>query len=132
MAAALNIPGIKDAEFEASAAVDGDALVVRMWGNADLRVNGPLGPFLDSVDDEVRRHKLGEVVADLRELVFMNSSCLKEMVRWIVHIEERGGGPYRVRFLSDPAAQWQTRNLEALRSFAPSLVSIDVAAPAKS
>jgi hypothetical protein len=127
---ALDIPGIKDTEFEASAAVDGDALVFRMWGNADLRVNGPLGPFLDSVDHEARRRSAREVVADLRELVFMNSACLKEFVRWVAHVEERGGGAYYIRFLSDPTAQWQTRSLQALRAFAPSLISIEADVPA--
>ena len=64
----VEIPGIKDAEFEATAAVDGGSLVMRLWGNADLRVNGPLGPFLDQVDDQARRNHMGEVVADFREL----------------------------------------------------------------
>jgi hypothetical protein len=124
---AIDIPGIKDTEFEASAALDGAALVFRMWGNADLRVNGPLGPFLDSIDHEARRQNVSEVVADLRELVFMNSSCLKEFVRWVAHVEEKGASPYHIRFLSDPAAQWQTRSLQALRAFAPNLVTIEIA-----
>ena len=123
---AVNIPGIKDAEFEATAAVDGQALTVRLWGDADLRVSGPLGPFLDCVDEEARSHHLAEVVADFRELVFMNSSCLKEFVRWIARVEERPDNPYRIRFLSDPGAQWQARSLQALRAFAPNLVSIDI------
>lgn len=125
---AADIPGIKDTEFRASAGLDGDALVMRLWGNADLRVSGPLGPFLDSVDEEARRRQLGEVVADFRELVFMNSSCLKEFVRWISGVEERAADRYRIRFLSDPAAQWQTRSLQALRAFAPRLVSIEAPA----
>src|SRR3954464_13502939 len=101
--ATIQLPAIKDTEFEATASIDGDALVFRMWGNADLKVNGPLGPFLDSVDDETRRNKLHELVADLGELVFMNSSCLREFVRWVAHVEEHAGS-YRIRFLSDPAA----------------------------
>jgi hypothetical protein len=120
------IPGIKDTEFEATASVDGQSLVMKLWGNADLRVNGPLGPFLDSVDDEATRNRMGEVVADFRELVFMNSSCLKEFVRWIAQVEERAQH-YRIRFLSDPQAQWQSRSLQALRAFAPDLVTIEVA-----
>lgn len=120
------IPGIKDSEFEATAAVDGGSLVMRLWGNADLRVNGPLGPFLDQVDDQARRNHMGEVVADFRELVFMNSSCLKEFVRWIAQVEERADH-YRIRFLSDPDAQWQSRSLQALRAFAPNLVTIEIA-----
>ena len=123
----VEIPGIKDAEFEATAAVDGGSLVMRLWGNADLRVNGPLGPFLDQVDDQARRNHMGEVVADFRELVFMNSSCLKEFVRWIALVEERPAEHYRIRFLSAPDAQWQSRSLQALRAFAPNLVTIEIA-----
>jgi len=127
---ALDITRIKETEFEASAVLDGNALVFRMWGNADLRISGPLGPFLDSVDHEARRQKVSEVVADLRELVFMNSSCLKEFVRWVAHVEDKGAGtrPYQIRFLSDPTAQWQTRSLQALRAFAPDLISIEIPA----
>jgi hypothetical protein len=128
--ATVQIPGIKDTEFEATAAVDGQSLVMKLWGNADLRVNGPLGPFLDSVDDEASRNHMGEVVADFRELVFMNSSCLKEFVRWIAQVEERDedrGVRYKIRFLSDPDAQWQSRSLQALRAFAPGLVTIELA-----
>jgi hypothetical protein len=124
--ASAQIPGIKDTEFEATAAIDGQSLVMRLTGNADLRVNGPLGPFLDSVDDEARRQHTGEVVADFRDLEFMNSSCLKEFVRWIAQVEERPDH-YRIRFLSDPAAHWQSRSLQALRAFAPDLVTIEVA-----
>jgi hypothetical protein len=120
-----DLPRIKDTEFEATASIDGDALVFRMWGNADLRATGPLGPFLDSVDNEAQRHKLGEVVADFRELVFMNSSCLKEFVRWVAQVDERAGASYRIRFLADPDAQWQTRSLQALRAFAPHLISVE-------
>jgi hypothetical protein len=126
MTAGVQITGIKDTEFEATATVDGPALVMRLWGNADLRVNAPLGPFLDSVDDEAKRNHMGEVVADFRELVFMNSSCLKEFVRWIAQVDERTDNHYRIRFLSDPSAQWQSRSLQALRAFAPSLVTIEV------
>ena len=69
----------------------------------------------------------GEVVADFRELVFMNSSCLKEFVRWIAQVEERPEEHYRIRFLSAPDAQWQSRSLQALRAFAPNLVTIEIA-----
>ena len=121
-----NIAAIKGAEFEASALVEGDAIVVRLWGDADLRVNDALGPFLKSVDEEARKSGLGEVVADFRELVFMNSSCLKEFVEWISRVEDRRATTaYRIRFLSDPTMHWQARSLHALRSFAPDLVEIE-------
>ena len=121
--AAVQITGIKDTEFEATAAVDGHALVMRLWGHADLRVNAPLGPFLDSIDDEARRGHMGEVVADFRELAFMNSSCLKEFVRWIAQVDERAQR-YRIRFLCDDGKLWQRKSLGALAMFAQDLVTI--------
>ena len=45
--------------------------------------------------------------------------------RIIAHVEEKGSIPYQIRFLSDPTAQWQARSLQALRAFAPSLISIE-------
>ena len=121
-----NIAAIKQGEFEASAVVEGNAILVRLWGDADLRVNGALGPFLASVDEEARKSGLGEVVADFRELVFMNSSCLKEFVEWISRVEDRPATDgYRIRFLSDPTMHWQARSLHALRSFAPDRVHIE-------
>ena len=121
-----NIAAIKEPEFEASAVVEGDAIVMRLWGDADLRVNDALGPFLASVDEEARKNRLGEVVADFRELVFMNSSCLKEFVEWISRVEDRrANASYRICFLSDPTMHWQARSLHALRSFAPDLVRIE-------
>src|SRR6185503_877581 len=119
----VEIPGIKDTEFEATAAVDGGSLVMRLWGNADLRVNGPLGPFLDQVDDQARRNHMGEVVADFRELVFMNSSCLKEFVRWMAQVEGRAEH-YGGRFVGGRDGQWQSRSLQGVRAFAPNLVTI--------
>jgi hypothetical protein len=124
----VQIPGIKADEFEATATIDGPALVMKLSGNADLRVNAPIGPFLDAVDDQARRNRTGEVIADFRELAFMNSSCLKEFVRWIAHVDERPEHHYRIRFLSDPATPWQWRSLQALRAFAPDLVTIEIAA----
>ena len=120
-----NIAAIKDAEFEASAVIEGNAIIMRLWGDADLRVNGALGPFLASVDEEACRSGLGEVVADFRELVFMNSSCIKGFVHWLGTVQEREEAKqHRIRFLSDPAAHWQSRSLQALSAFAPKIVTV--------
>jgi hypothetical protein len=125
----LNIPGIKDAEFEATAVAEAGSIMMRLWGNADLRVNQALGSFLESIDQEARKQAVGEVVTDVRELVFMNSSCLKEFLRWIAQIEERGDAAYRIRFISDATIQWQARSLHALHAFAPNLVTVELVPP---
>ena len=44
------IPGIKDTEFEATAAVDGGSLVMRLWGNADLPFASGFDPYRHSAE----------------------------------------------------------------------------------
>ena len=123
----MEIAPIKDSEFEASATSTSKSLSLRFWGNADLRVNTAIGTFLDGVDREALKLRAADVVVDFRELVFMNSSCLKEFVRWIGRVSDRDAPQqYRIRFLRDPAAHWQSRSLQALSVFAPRIVLVEV------
>ena len=117
---------IEDAEFAARSELDGARLRLHLWGNADMRAKGPLDTFLGAVDTRAVADATEEVVVDLRELVFMNSSCLKAMVTWLGKVQERPPTQrYRVRFLKEPAAHWQVRSLHALVAFAPDIVQVE-------
>lgn len=117
---------IEDTEFAAHSELDGARLRLHLWGNADMRAKDPLDRFLLAVDDRALANAAEEVVVDLRELVFMNSSCLKAVVTWLGRIQDRGvSHRYRVRFLREPAAHWQVRSLNALEAFAPEIVRVE-------
>ena len=125
----MSVPAVTpivDNEFVARSEVDGPRVRLHLWGNADMRAKDHLDRFLAAVDDRAVADATEEVVVDLRELVFMNSSCLKAVVTWLGRIQDRAAPQrYRVKFLKEPAAHWQVRSLHALAAFAPEIVRVE-------
>jgi hypothetical protein len=122
----LSVPAVQDDEFRAHATLEGKRLELHLWGNADLRVKDKLDGFLAAADTQAMLHELPEVIADLRQLAFMNSSCIKALVTWLSGVQERSPAEqYRIRFLRDPDARWQSRSLQFLVAFAPKLITIE-------
>src|SRR5262245_9803906 len=99
----MSVPAVKpieDPEFVARGELDGARRRLHLWGKADMRANDPLDKCLGAVDDRALADAAEEVVVDLRELVFMNSSCLKAVVTWLGRVQDRPTAQrYRVRFL---------------------------------
>ena len=96
-------------------------------GTADLNVKTQLDRFIASVHEEALRVSAEEVMVDLRQLEFMNSSCLKTFVWWITVVQDLAPGTgYRITFLSNPSMYWQRRSLHALACLATNLVSVQV------
>ena len=121
----LKVSPTDDVEFAANSSVEGSRLNLYVRGNADLRAKSRLDTFLQAADDQAQSMNAEEVVVDFRELVFMNSSCIKGFVHWLGTVQEREEAKqYRIRFLSDPAAHWQSRSLQALSAFAPKIVTV--------
>jgi hypothetical protein len=126
MTAAMEVPRIATAELVAEASQAGDLVTVQMKGSADTRCYEALDGLLRRVHDEVLRLGTPEVVVDLRELEFMNSSCLKAFVSWLSNLTEvEAARQYRICFRSDDDKHWQRRSLSALACFAVGLVRID-------
>jgi hypothetical protein len=127
MTRASSVQPVQDVEFSAEADGSGRVFNLKMAGTADLNVKVQLDRFIGSVHDEALRVSAEEVVVDLRQLEFMNSSCLKTFVWWIGAVQEMAAGTgYRITFLSSPAMYWQRRSLHALACLASSLVTIKV------
>jgi hypothetical protein len=119
-------PSGREGEFEARSEIDGARVTLHLLGNADLLAKDRLAAFLGAADDEAVAAAVPEVVADLRELAFMNSSCLKTLVAWIGKVQDRPAPErYLIRFLKEPAAHWQTRSLDVLATLAPGIVHVE-------
>ncbi len=126
---ALSVQPIETADFSAGASYEGGRVVVRLKGNADVRVMFRLEALVKVLEAEIERVGTKEVLVDLRELEFMNSSCFKCFVSWLGNVQEYPAErQYAFRFLSDPNKHWQQRSLNALSCFAASLVQIEQAA----
>ncbi len=121
----LAISPVRESDFSASAQVDGASLQTAITGNADLNVKERLDEFLLSIHHHAVTNSIGEVTVDVRNLEFINSSCLKAFVTWISSVQAQPTEKqYRIVFLSSPRLHWQRRSLHALSCFANDLVSI--------
>jgi hypothetical protein len=124
----VNAPiDVKIGDLIASAAVAGEVLTVTLRGTADSQAEAALGELLGRVHAESQRSGAREVAVDMRALEFMNSSCFKAFITWIVAVrrlpvEER----YKITFLSSSALHWQKRSLHALHYFGGDLVRVEV------
>jgi len=116
---------VEDIDFTAKVESGSPTLIVTLVGNADLNVKSELDRFMSAVHEEARRIGAREVVVDVKQLEFMNSSCLKSFVWWISSVHDLAAAhQYRITFVSSPAMYWQRRSLTALAGLANDLVSI--------
>jgi hypothetical protein len=122
----VDITDVKIEGCEAKASCDGSILSVQMLGNWDMSGIGPLGAFLTSLQSEVIRLHLPEVVVHFDRVEFMNSSCFKSFVKWVSSLRQlEADKRYKIKFRTNTSLQWQRRSLEALRCFAKTHVTID-------
>jgi len=120
------IPSIHADDLHAEATVGERTVGVRLVGSADTRSMKPLDAMLDRVHAAALERSAPEVVVDLRQCDFINSSCLKSFVVWLNRIQDLPTEQqYKIRFLSDDRKHWQRRGLGTLSCFAVELVRIE-------
>jgi hypothetical protein len=102
------------------------SLVLRFEGNADMSAIEALDVYLGDVHVRALETKISSVVVDFKQLEFMNSSCFKCFVTWLGKVQDLPEAQrYRIVFASNRDLHWQRRSLNALRSFAMDVVSIE-------
>jgi len=122
----LGIHDVCAQHFTTNANYDGKAVVAQLHGNADMAAQPGLQILLDELDIEARRLGVREVVIELQDLYFMNSSCLSLFVRWIGGLRDRELSKlYRIKFRSNPNLRWQRHSLRALSALAQGFVDVE-------
>lgn len=112
-------------DFAGAAHHENNALTAWLKGNADYAALDALEMLLTRAHSEATRLKVSEMIVDLRQLEFMNSSCFKCFLSWITDIQElEPERQYKVKFLSNPQLHWQKRSLHSLRCFAVELITV--------
>ena len=112
-------------DFAANASSGAQGMLVHLSGTADITVQNQLDSFLREVHQEAQRSRAEEVTVDVRQLEFMNSSCLKCLVWWVSTVQEQPvEGKYRIVFVSSPSVYWQRRSLDALACLAGDIISV--------
>jgi hypothetical protein len=98
---------------------------VSFTGNGDMDTAPTLNEFLKKLHTEASQLSVRRVVFDFRELYFLNSSCLKCFAHWVGVVNKcPPEAAYGIRFLSTSKRRWQLRSLEALRNFAPAIITV--------
>jgi hypothetical protein len=121
----LALPTHESADFSLTVTEDGPAVSVRMRGNGGMKAQHVLEPFLTALHQQVLQTGAREVTMDIRELEFMNSSCLKDMVFWLSTVRDSPPEQrYHIVFLSNPGYHWQKRSLHSLTCFATDFVNV--------
>ena len=118
--------GLQVGELSATATVDASVMRLTLTGTADAAVERDLGELLGRLHGESQRAGVGEVAVDLRALEFMNSSCFKAFITWIIAVDH--SPPARrhlIRFLCNPALHWQRRSLKAMVHFGTDIVTVE-------
>jgi hypothetical protein len=122
----IQVTGVNEPTFSAAIFVDVGDIVIRFEGNADMVAQKHLDRLFSDVHDQAQRLHVGRVQVDLRDLTFMSSSCIKELIVWLEKVRRtEQASRYLVAFLSNDAQPWQRRSLHALSHFAHGIVSVD-------
>ena len=121
---AAAIQPVVSGDLEADATSEGRTIELRLRGSAEMGAKPGLDQFLAQVakasDD------CDEVVVDIRKLEFMNSSCFKSLLTWIVRVQDLPEPRrHKIRFISNPALHWQKRSLHSLASMGGGLVEVE-------
>ena len=112
-------------DFAGAAHHENATITAWLKGNADYAALDALEMLLTRAHSEATRLGANEMVIDLRQLEFMNSSCFKCFLSWITDIQELAPDQqYRVKFVSNPKLHWQKRSLHSLRCFAVELITV--------
>ncbi len=115
--ATLGIKDVTTDTFSTESERRGETIVIWLRGNADMAVHEHLKGFL---------HPVKEIVFELQELYFMNSSCLSLLLRMINGVMgTQDTHKCTVRFRSNPNLRWQKKSLQALHSYAEDIVVVE-------
>src|SRR5687767_6639753 len=100
--------------LRSSVTAERQRLVFMLIGTADMSATEELGRLLTELHADAVVRRVTEVVVDIRELRFMNSSCFKKFVTWVTTVYDmEPDRRYMIRFLSDQNKHWQKRSLMA-------------------
>jgi anti-anti-sigma factor len=123
---AVSVGDIKADGFSAHTESRTGAIVVSLRGNADMAVHERLKAFLDAVGQSAKSVRPKEVVFELEDLYFMNSSCLSLLLRFLNSVLELPTPQqYKARFRSNPNLRWQKKSLKAIQAYAKELVILE-------
>ena len=122
----MNPVDLRLAELHAAARLADGVLHLVLTGTADASSEQLIVNLLARVRAELAQAPGCEASVDMRGLEFMNSSCFKAFITWIVAVDRLPAGQrYHIRFLCNNAIHWQRRSLKSLIHFGEDIVVVE-------
>ena len=124
----MQISSVQAAGGRVSLRAEGDTVFVA--GEIDQQSPRDfLAGFLEIVHNMALGEELTEVKANVTQLVFLNSSGIKEFLTWILRRHRVAPEKkYKINFLFDPGVAWQPVTLPRLRDLDPDGIVLTVVA----
>ena len=123
---AFPLPTVESHSFKATLAVEDSSWQMRWTGTADLLVQEQLGAFLTAAHECATSYLASRMVVDVTELKFINSSCLKNVVSWLITVKnDAKNRQYHIVFRINPKATWQDRSFTAMACMCADLVTLE-------
>jgi len=74
-----------------------------------------LGPFFEKIHAAAEEESLHEVKVDIRQLHFLNSAAVKELIAWVLRRNRLAAGKkYAIEFVYDSSILWQRVTMPTL------------------
>jgi hypothetical protein len=98
------------------ASLCGDGNVLTLRGEIDQQnPKSFLAPFFAQVHAAAEAEDLREIKVDIRNLLFLNSSAVKELISWVLKRNRMAPGKkYVIEFIYDSSILWQRVTLPSL------------------
>jgi len=122
MTVRLRVPAVDDPQFVAD--WDDRARVLKLIGSADNATATGLAKLFDDLHIDLLGKQASQVTVDMRDLDFLGTACVKELLGWIEKLEDLTER-YTIKLRSNPTIAWQRTTLPALSCFDTALVTVE-------
>ena len=120
----LYVSSMKAGDFCVTPSLSGDSLRVRLSGTADSTILEPLAKLVTSIEAELARSEVSEIVIDIQDLYLLNSSCMKILAKFTYGAAERKS-VRALRYVVSSRFAWQARAVLPMERIAPGLVTVE-------
>lgn len=120
----LRTASIKKDGYSLDAFAGNAQLQIRMTGTFDMTAAPDLSLFLVSIETELRRLRVPELVIDVMEVYYLGSSSIKSFVALVEAMKQMELRP-RARILTNKQLDWHERTFSILARLAPIQVALE-------
>lgn len=115
---------IKTDNYELKAQFASDRVSLALKGTFDMAATPDLGLYLVSIESDIKRLEIRDIVVDVVEVYYLGSSCIKSFVTFVAALKKHGSHP-QLRVVTNPRLDWHERTFAVLARLSPTMVTVE-------